>query len=316
MGMLGARELLQGESPLLQSTVERLASRAGVVKPQLYVLSDGYPRALSAGRGAGGGSWDRSLRRADRRRVARGARGDRRPRARPPTASRRPRPIGDGRARDVAARELSRVGGALQRALLTVYSARCRQRSSISRSRRSARVRGRSSRGAPVRLTARPRRCTASSFEQAMQLVGEFEATPQHRAALHDEPVRREGSRRALRLAPAAQRTGEAAARARSGLARAAPSGVAGPRQRARHPMGAWLVERNGRRPTLPGACAPSTIGANRLDFSVRNGKRYFPVAKTAQLVRSCAMSQHPQNSIATKMSSSNQDLEQLVRVR
>ena len=56
MGMVGARELLQGEAPALHSTVERLSSRAGVVKPKLYVLPDGYPRALSAGRGAGGGA--------------------------------------------------------------------------------------------------------------------------------------------------------------------------------------------------------------------------------------------------------------------
>jgi heat shock protein HtpX len=56
MGMLGARELLQGEAPALHSTVDRLASRARVVKPRLYVLPDSYPRALSAGRGAGGGA--------------------------------------------------------------------------------------------------------------------------------------------------------------------------------------------------------------------------------------------------------------------
>ncbi|HEX7083204.1 MAG TPA: M48 family metalloprotease [Gaiellaceae bacterium] len=56
MGMVGARELLPGEAPALHSTVERLASRAGVIKPRLYVVRDGYPRALSAGRGAGGGS--------------------------------------------------------------------------------------------------------------------------------------------------------------------------------------------------------------------------------------------------------------------
>jgi len=56
MGMVGARELLQGEAPALHSTVERLSARAGVVKPKLYVLADGYPRALSAGRGAGGGA--------------------------------------------------------------------------------------------------------------------------------------------------------------------------------------------------------------------------------------------------------------------
>ena len=56
MGMLGARELVQGEAPALHSTVERLALSAGIVKPKLYVLPDSYPRALSAGRGAGGGS--------------------------------------------------------------------------------------------------------------------------------------------------------------------------------------------------------------------------------------------------------------------
>jgi heat shock protein HtpX len=56
MGMLGARELLQAEAPVLHSTVERLALRAGVVKPRLYVLRDSYPRALSSGRGAGGGA--------------------------------------------------------------------------------------------------------------------------------------------------------------------------------------------------------------------------------------------------------------------
>jgi hypothetical protein len=33
------------------------------------------------------------------------------------------------------------------------------------------------------------------------------------------------------------------------------------------------------RRPTLPGGCPPSTIGAERLNGSVRNGKRCFPLA-------------------------------------
>ena len=52
MGMVGARELLPGEAPALHSTVERLSLRARVVKPRLYVIPDGFPRALSAGRGA------------------------------------------------------------------------------------------------------------------------------------------------------------------------------------------------------------------------------------------------------------------------
>jgi heat shock protein HtpX len=56
LGMVGAREMVVGEAPALHSLVERLALRAGVVKPKLYVLADSYPRALSAGRGAGGGS--------------------------------------------------------------------------------------------------------------------------------------------------------------------------------------------------------------------------------------------------------------------
>src|SRR5436190_6999613 len=56
MGLVGARELLAGEAPSLHSTVSTLAGRAGVVAPKLYLLPDGYPRALSAGRGAGGGA--------------------------------------------------------------------------------------------------------------------------------------------------------------------------------------------------------------------------------------------------------------------
>ena len=56
MGMLGARELVLGEAPALHSTLDRLAGAAGVVRPKLYVLPDGYPRALAAGRGAGGGT--------------------------------------------------------------------------------------------------------------------------------------------------------------------------------------------------------------------------------------------------------------------
>jgi len=56
MGLIGARELLPGEAPALHGTVDRLASVAGVIRPRLYLLSDGYPRAASGGRGAGGGS--------------------------------------------------------------------------------------------------------------------------------------------------------------------------------------------------------------------------------------------------------------------
>jgi len=52
LASLGARELLMSESPLLHSTVERLALAAGVERPRLFLLPDGHPRALAVGRGA------------------------------------------------------------------------------------------------------------------------------------------------------------------------------------------------------------------------------------------------------------------------
>lgn len=54
LGMVGAREIPLGEAPALHATVERLAARAGVVKPRLYLMRDGHPRALAAGRGLRG----------------------------------------------------------------------------------------------------------------------------------------------------------------------------------------------------------------------------------------------------------------------
>jgi heat shock protein HtpX len=54
LASLGARELLLAEAPLLHTTVERLALRAGVGRPRLYRLSDGHPRALAVGRGVAG----------------------------------------------------------------------------------------------------------------------------------------------------------------------------------------------------------------------------------------------------------------------
>ena len=54
LGLVGARELPLAEAPLLHSAVERLAALAGVVKPKLYLLPDGFPRAFSAGRGPRG----------------------------------------------------------------------------------------------------------------------------------------------------------------------------------------------------------------------------------------------------------------------
>jgi heat shock protein HtpX len=54
LGMVGARELPLGEAPGLHANVSRLAALAGVPKPRLYLLADGHPRALTAGRGPRG----------------------------------------------------------------------------------------------------------------------------------------------------------------------------------------------------------------------------------------------------------------------
>jgi heat shock protein HtpX len=54
LASLGARELMLAEGALLHTTVERLATRAGVARPRLYILEDGHPRALAVGRGASG----------------------------------------------------------------------------------------------------------------------------------------------------------------------------------------------------------------------------------------------------------------------
>jgi heat shock protein HtpX len=54
LGLVGARELPFAEAPAVHSTVERLAAISGVAKPRLYLMPDGLPRALAAGRGPRG----------------------------------------------------------------------------------------------------------------------------------------------------------------------------------------------------------------------------------------------------------------------
>jgi heat shock protein HtpX len=54
VGLVRGRELPVGEAPGLHSTVERLAALVGVAKPRLYLIDDGLPRALAAGRGPRG----------------------------------------------------------------------------------------------------------------------------------------------------------------------------------------------------------------------------------------------------------------------
>jgi heat shock protein HtpX len=54
VGLVRARELPVGEAAGLHSTVERMAALARVGKPRLYLMDDGLPRALAAGRGPRG----------------------------------------------------------------------------------------------------------------------------------------------------------------------------------------------------------------------------------------------------------------------
>ena len=56
LGMVGARELPLGEAPALHASVASLAGVAGLPKPRVYLLPDGFPRALTAGRGPRGGA--------------------------------------------------------------------------------------------------------------------------------------------------------------------------------------------------------------------------------------------------------------------
>ena len=56
LGMVGARELPLGEAPAVHARVASLAGIAGLPKPRLYLLPDGFPRALAAGRGPRGGA--------------------------------------------------------------------------------------------------------------------------------------------------------------------------------------------------------------------------------------------------------------------
>ena len=79
------------------------------------------------------------------------------------------------------------------------------------------------------------------------------------------------------RGAVSGRRAGSAPARLASARLVAAPR-LGSPRRRAAR-WAARCQSRNRRRPTLPGPCGPSTIGAERLNCSVRNGKRCFPLA-------------------------------------
>src|SRR5581483_2479147 len=68
------------------------------------------------------------------------------------------------------------------------------------------------------------------------------------------------------------------------------------------------------RRPTLPGGLPPSTIGAEGLNFSVRNGKRCIPLAMATEDVRDRAAPARREN-CTSGQKQNRQDLDPLVPV-
>jgi heat shock protein HtpX len=54
LAMVGARKAADAEAPTARGALERLARRAGIAPPRLYLINDPFPRALSAGRGVTG----------------------------------------------------------------------------------------------------------------------------------------------------------------------------------------------------------------------------------------------------------------------
>ena len=184
MGMLGARELPEGEAPDLHAVVARLAARAHVVKPRLYVIDRGPPLGLAAGRGV----WSSTIA------FTMGLL------ALPPAEVEGvlAHELAHVRNRDIviqtpvvlfssALLDLSRIGGFLERALLYVLGTvrgGVRAHPPVA----EAGVRGRSSGCGDLRVAARARRCahTPGAGSGARRVPGQ----PGLRAAVHHQPAR------------------------------------------------------------------------------------------------------------------------------
>jgi len=54
LAMVGARKAADAEAPTVRAALDRLARRAQIAAPRLYLINDPFPRALSAGRGLTG----------------------------------------------------------------------------------------------------------------------------------------------------------------------------------------------------------------------------------------------------------------------
>ncbi len=249
------------------------ARRPASPKPRLYLMRDGLPRACSAGRGPRNAAIA----------VSRGLL-----QALPPAELEGvlAHELAHIRHRDVfvqsvavataaAIVEASRIGGWFRRWLLFVLGpvAAAFVHLLLSPKREfDADRAGALLCGSPHGLAAALMR-----LDQASELV-QFEGEPGRRAALHDQSVRAGRARRPLLHASAGRGAREAPAGAR-------PRRAAYSRHERRAALAA-LSKLIRRRPTLPGGCPPSTIGAGGLNFSVRNGKRCTPAAMTAEIVK------------------------------
>ncbi len=213
--MVGARKAAESEAPAVRASLERLARRAGIVAPKLYLINDPFPRSLAAGRGATGSTVALStglvataspaeLEGILAHEVAHVARRD---------------VVVQTVAVLVAATlvELTRIGGFLQRALLFVLapvaSAFLHLLLSSRRELQADRVAART-----LRVAARPGGRAAAA--RPGRRAGRPRRRSRHRAAVHRQPVPARTACGALRHAPAGGRAGAAAARARPGLAR------------------------------------------------------------------------------------------------
>ena len=283
MGMVGARELLPGEAPALHATVERLAGArrrdpAAALRHPRRVPARALGRTRRARRSAlavssgcwasrrrpSSRAWSRTSSRTPAPRRARAD--DRRPSSRR-RSSRRPASAAGSSARS------SSCSGPLAASFVHLLLSPKRE---YEADRFAARA---------LRLAARARRRAAASRagDGARLVPGQ----PGDGAALHDNPFADEGLAALFVTHPPLGRARAAGcgSSTRSGARSCAPPELER-RGTQRAPRRGLVVEENGRRPTLPGDCSPSTIGASGLNFSVRNGKRCFPAAMTAQLVR------------------------------
>ena len=278
-----------------------IASRPNcdVAPPKLCLIDDGFPRAFVVGRGPGGATLAvstgllRAVRRDELDAVI-------------------AHELAHVRSLDVLTQtfavllattlvETSRIGGFLSRALLFVLApdrGRVHARTAVA----EARVRGRSRRGEPsATRTTSPTRSCASTRPPSSSRSRPRPRRSRSTRSTRSRPTGSRGCSAPIPRSPSGSGgCGHSAARATDASGRSARRRRLTPERRKVHPLQAHrpgnaegdtrsvcpLPELIRRRPTLPGALAPSTIGAGGLNFSVRNGKRCTPAAMTAESVK------------------------------